>query len=108
MKFPALKVRDLEGTNHIIPDGLPGGSTGTIDVVVSVKASKDYAAATTHTPISGAGVVILEDLPFPHALWSSKPLWPLVAIIVTLICVVWSVFFFVVRQLVHIRREGSS
>ena len=25
MKFPALKVRDLEGTEHVIPDGLPGG-----------------------------------------------------------------------------------
>jgi len=25
MQFPALKVRDLEGVEHVIPDGLPGG-----------------------------------------------------------------------------------
>jgi hypothetical protein len=25
MQFPALKVRDLEGVDHVIPDGLPGG-----------------------------------------------------------------------------------
>lgn len=25
MQFPALKVRDLEGAEHVIPDGLPGG-----------------------------------------------------------------------------------
>jgi hypothetical protein len=25
MQFPALKVRDLEGTEHVIPDGLTGG-----------------------------------------------------------------------------------
>ena len=25
MEFPALKVRDLEGTEHTIPDDLPGG-----------------------------------------------------------------------------------
>jgi hypothetical protein len=25
MQFPALKVRDLEGTEHVIPDDLPGG-----------------------------------------------------------------------------------
>jgi len=25
MEFPALKVRDLEGTDYVIPDGLPGG-----------------------------------------------------------------------------------
>jgi hypothetical protein len=25
MEFPALRVRDLEGTEHIIPDSLPGG-----------------------------------------------------------------------------------
>jgi hypothetical protein len=25
MDFPPLKVRDLEGTNHTIPDDLPGG-----------------------------------------------------------------------------------
>ena len=25
MEFPALRVRDLEGTEHVIPDDLPGG-----------------------------------------------------------------------------------
>ena len=25
MQFPALKVRDLEGVEHVVPDGLPGG-----------------------------------------------------------------------------------
>jgi hypothetical protein len=25
MEFPALKVRDLEGTDYVIPHGLPGG-----------------------------------------------------------------------------------
>ena len=25
MQFPALNVRDLEGAEHVIPDGLPGG-----------------------------------------------------------------------------------
>jgi len=25
MEFPALRVRDLEGTNYVIPDELPGG-----------------------------------------------------------------------------------
>jgi hypothetical protein len=25
MQFPALKVRDLEGTDYVIPHGLPGG-----------------------------------------------------------------------------------
>jgi hypothetical protein len=98
-----------DGTAGVpFPDGLPGGPLGIIDVSVSVKGTKDYGVASAHAAIDGAGVLVTEAVPFPHALWSSKPLWPLVAIIVVLLAGVWSTYVFVVRQLVKIHREGSS
>jgi hypothetical protein len=87
------------------PDGLPGGPTGTIQVVASIEATKDHAGASARISATGAGVVVPEAVPFPHALWSSKPLWPLVTIIVLLLAGVWGTYVFVVRQLVKIRKE---
>jgi hypothetical protein len=98
-----------DGTAGVpFPEGLPGGKTGTIEVVASVEGTKDRAAASARIVIGGAGVVAAEEVPFPHALWSSKPLWPLVTIIVLVLGAVWGTYIFVVRQLVKIRNEVTS
>ena len=98
-----------DGTAGVqFPEGLPGGTTGTIEVVASVEATKDRAAAAGRMTASGAGVVAAEPIPFPHALWSSKALWPLVTIIAILLSGVWGTYVFVVRQLVKIRKEAQS
>jgi hypothetical protein len=97
-----------DGTAAVpFPDGLPGDVAGTFEAVVSVEAAQGYVAATVRAHLGGAGTVVPEPEPFPHALWSSKPLWPLVTVIVVLLTGVWSVYVFVVAQLVRIRREEA-
>jgi hypothetical protein len=97
-----------DGTAGVaFPENLPGGSAGTIDVVASVEATKDRSAASGKYTATGAGIVVPEAVPFPHALWSSKPLWPLVTIIGALLAGVWGTYVFVVSQLVKLRREES-
>jgi hypothetical protein len=98
-----------DGTAAVpFPEGLPGGATGTIQVVASVEATKEHAPASARISATGAAVVVPEPVPFPHALWSSKPLWPLVSIIVLLLAGVWGTYCFVVRQLLKIRKAVTS
>jgi hypothetical protein len=97
-----------DGTAGVpFPEGLPGDAAGTFEAVVSVEAAHGYAATTVRTRLGGAGVVVPDPDPFPHALWSSKPLWPLVTVIAVLLTGVWSTYAFVIVQLVRIRREES-
>ncbi len=97
-----------DGTAAVpFPEGLPGDAAGTIEVVANVEASARFGAAAVRAQIGGAGVVVPDPNPFPHALWSSKPLWPLVTVIAVLLTGVWSTYVFVIVQLVRIRREES-
>jgi hypothetical protein len=89
------------------PERLPGDAAGTIEVVASVGASTTYSAVTMRLRVGGAGVVAAETELSPHTLWSSRPLWPLVLVIAALLTGVWSVYVFVIVQLVKIRREES-
>lgn len=96
-----------DGTAAVaFPERLPGDSAGTFEAVVGVEAGQDHAGTTVRTRMGGAGVVVETD-PFPHALWSSKPLWPLVTVIVVLLTGVWSVYVFVIVQIVRIRQEET-
>jgi hypothetical protein len=94
-----------DGTAAVpFPGGLPGDASGQFEAVVGVEDAAAYKATTVRVRLGGAAVIVHESEPFPHALWSSKPLWPLVTVIVVLLTVVWAVYVFVVVQLVRLRQ----
>ena len=95
-----------DGTAAIpFPEGLPGDAAGTFEAAASIEASRTYSAASVRTRMGGVGAVEVRAEPPPSALWSSRPLWPLVSVIAVLLAGVWSVYVFVIAQLVKIRRE---
>lgn len=97
-----------DGTAAIpYPETLPGDATGHFEAVAAVQATAQTSPASAHTRLGGVGIVAAAPELFPHALWSSKPLWPLVAVIAVLLTGVWATYTFVVVQLVKIRREES-
>jgi len=95
-----------DGTAAVpFPEGLPGDNSGQFEAVAKTEGGEKYGAAEVHTRLGGAGIVVPTAEPFPHALWSSKPLWPLVTVIVVLLAGVWCTYAFVVSQLIRMRRE---
>jgi hypothetical protein len=97
-----------DGTAAVpFPTTLPGDAAGTFEAVVSVEATPTYAAATQRLRLGGVGIVAVVPEPFPHALWSSKALWPLVTVIAVLLTGVWSTYMFVISQLIRIRKEAQ-
>jgi len=97
-----------DGTAAVtFPEGLPGDAQGRFDVQASVEESDDYGAssgtASFHSDVSVAPVRQM----FPEALWSPRPLWPLVAVIGVLLAGVWSTYGVVVVHLLKIHRKES-
>ncbi len=98
-----------DGTAAVeFPLGLPGNSKGELAVVVSLEPTGGYAAASARGMIPGGALVEMIDEPMPQALWSSRPLWPLVAVLAILLAGVWSTYAFVVGMLIKIAREDVS
>ena len=99
-----------DGTVAVVfPKDLPGGPEGTIQIIAQIKSPPELATSATQT-LDGASKVALKEDPFPRALWSPHAPLALLITIGSMLGTVWSVYLFVVIQLIKIRkarpREG--
>lgn len=95
-----------DGTAAVeFPFDLPGNERGEIEVVATIEESDEYSSATARATLPGARIIEPQEIPFPQALWSARPLWPLVIVIAVLLAGVWSTYGFVVVLLSRIARE---
>jgi hypothetical protein len=85
------------------PADIPGGPEGKIQILVQIKSPPESAATATQT-LDGASKVLPKEEPFPRALWSPHAPLALLITIGTMLTIVWSVYLFVVIQLVKIRK----
>jgi len=90
------------------PEGMPGNDAGILTIIASVAGSDEIAGATSTRELKSSqtrpdGAQSL----FPAALWSAKPLWPLVAVIAALVAGVWSTYLFVVVQLTKLSSKET-
>lgn len=87
------------------PSDLPSGPEGRIQVVAQIKSPPELAAMATQM-FDGARKVVPPEDPFPRALWSPHAPLGLLITIGSMLTIVWSVYLFVVIQLVKIRKES--
>ena len=85
------------------PADLPGGIEGKIQVFAQIKSPPELAAVATQT-LDGASKVVLKKDPFPRALWLPHAPLALLITIGSMLSIVWSVYLFVVIQLIKIRK----
>jgi len=84
------------------PKELPGDSSGYFTVIAVVNGKGDSPPASASTTFKSDTPFVSTQEMFPAALWSARPLWPLVEVIVVLLLVVWSTYAFVIMQLVKL------
>jgi Ni/Fe-hydrogenase subunit HybB-like protein len=87
------------------PSDLPGGPEGKIQVIAQIKSPPELATIATQI-FDGASKVPPDEDPFPRALWSPNAPLALLITIGSMLSIVWSVYVFVVVQLIKIRKEG--
>ncbi len=85
------------------PSDLPGGTTGTLDVIARVIEPEQYASASIEKSMPGAVVVTVKDDPYPRAIWAPRAPLPLILTFVVLLSGVWGTYMFVIIQLRKIR-----
>lgn len=85
------------------PADLPGGTEGKIQVVAQIKSPPELVTTATQT-LDGASKVVLKEDPFPRALWLPHAPLALLITIGSMLSIVWSVYLFVVIQLIKIRK----
>lgn len=85
------------------PADLPGGREGRIQVLAQIKSPPELAATATQT-LEGTSKVLPNEDPFPRHLWSPHAPLALLITIGTMLSIVWSVYLFVVIQLIKIRK----
>ncbi len=93
-----------DGTAAVeFPIGIPGDASGHFTVVASIEGDADMPPASASASFkSDAPPASTQEL-FPEALWSARPLWPLVAVIAVLVAGVWCTYAFVIVQLLKLR-----
>ena len=85
------------------PSDLPGGQEGKLQVIAQIKSPPELATTATQI-LDGAAKVVIKEDPFPRALWMPNAPLPLLITIASLLSIVWSVYVFVVIQLIKIRK----
>ena len=88
------------------PSDLPSGPEGRIQVVAQIKSPPELAAVATEI-FEGARKVLPPEDAFPRALWSPHAPLGLLITIGSMLTIVWSVYLFVVIQLIKIRKEST-
>jgi Ni/Fe-hydrogenase subunit HybB-like protein len=89
------------------PANLPGGPEGKIQVLAQIKSPPELVATATQTLDGAIKVLPIED-PFPRALWSPNAPLALLITIGSMLTIVWSVYFFVIIQLIKIRKAANT
>jgi hypothetical protein len=97
-----------DGTAAVpFPSDLPGGPEGKIQIIAQIKSPPELAATVTQT-LDGATKVLPQENPFPRALWSPHAPLALLITIASMLTIVWSVYLFVIIQLIKIRKAGIN
>ena len=98
-----------DGTAAVpFPEGLPGGSQGTLRILAEITTPPRYAGIQGKGTVDGGVVVPAVDDPFPRALWSPQAPVALVVTIVVLLGGVWTTYAYVLVQMLKIRKGGAS
>ena len=87
------------------PSDLPSGPEGRIQVIAQIKSPPELSGMATQI-FDGARKVLPKKEAFPRALWSPHAPLPLLITIGSMLTIVWSVYLFVVIQLIKIRKES--
>ena len=87
------------------PGDLPGGTEGKIQLLAEIKSPPELAGTVTQI-FDGASKVLPNKDPFPRALWAPHAPLALLITIGSMLSIVWSVYLFVVIQLIKIRKES--
>lgn len=104
------------GTNATQPDGmvsvqlptaLSGGTNGELKIIAEIKAPPEYASVSAQVVVTGRSTQPDEGA-FPHALWAPRAPYALVITIFTLLSIVWTTYFFVITQLIKIRKAADE
>lgn len=94
-----------DGTAAVpFPDGLPGDANGGLRIVAEIVAPSQYSSLQSVVTVDGGVRTKFEEEPFPRALWAPKAPRPLIGTIVVLLAGVWGTYFFVIVQLVKIKK----
>jgi molybdopterin-containing oxidoreductase family membrane subunit len=88
------------------PADLPGGPEGKLRVIAQIKSPAEYAAVSAQATLDGALKVPPEADPFAPALWAPTAPLGLVITICSLLAIVWTVYAFVIAQLVRIKNSS--
>ena len=88
-----------DGTAAVeFPTAISGDASGQFTVVATIPGDKDQPPVSASKSFeSKVSPPSTQDF-FPSALWSARPLWPLVSVIAVLLLGVWSVYAFVLIQ----------
>ncbi len=97
-----------DGTTAVpFPIGLPGDEEGNLKIIAELTSPSENILLRETSIVSGGIKRSFEEHPFPRALWSPKAPLPLVAVIATLLFIVWSTYMYVIVQLVKIKKGGD-
>jgi len=92
-----------DGTAAVdFPSTIPGDSSGYFTVVATIEGDDQTKMASAKAKFKSDAPPASTQGLFPAALWSARPLWPLVIVIGVLLAGVWSTYAFVVAQLIKL------
>ena len=89
------------------PNDLPGGLEGKIQVLAEIKSPHELAA-TAMQALDGASKVAPVEDAFPRELWLPHAPLALLITISSMLSIVWSVYLFVIIQLIKIRKARRN
>jgi hypothetical protein len=90
------------------PTDLPGDVSGNVVVVARVEDDDKLGNVEATKPINWGVPAKVESTVPARALWSSgnNAPWPLTITVISIVAVVWGIIFYMLYQLVSIKKEG--
>ncbi len=100
---------DPEGKGSIeFPDGLPGDSTGTLNLVARVDDNESYGTVNTRKAMLWGTPVSFVLKPLPRQLWSNEaPLWMIISVFIVLSAARFH-FVMAVIRIVRVKKAAGS
>lgn len=97
-----------DGTAAVpFPQDLPGDAGGQLQVIARLKTPPQYMSVVSRETLPGGAVVVVENDPFPRAIWAPQAPLALIMVFVVLLGGVWGTYLFVVIQLKRIKPRSG-
>lgn len=98
-----------DGTAAVaFPTDLPADYDGTLDVIAMIKSPAQYSSISGEGKFTGGVPIVVPADPFPRALWAPHAPLPLLITIGILLTGVWTTYFFVVTQIILIKKGARQ